>query len=60
MATRSASVKGSSGIRLMDHHTDRNENAAPIMKAVVVTAGMLLSDTASLFMPNHTSSEGVR
>ena len=55
-ASFSASDSGSSGTERTLHQTVMNENTAPMTKAVIVTCGIWLSPTASLFMPIHTST----
>ena len=56
----SSAGKGNSGTLRTDHHTVVNDNSAPTMNASVVTTGMPLAPSASLFMPKNTSRLGVR
>ena len=54
---------GSSGISFVVfrvHNTLASENTAPVRNAAMTMCGMWLSLVASLFMPNSTSSDGVR
>jgi hypothetical protein len=60
MACSSSSLSGFSLVVFSVHSTELIEKTAPIMNATITMCGMWLPLTASLFMPSHTSSDGVR